>query len=125
MSKNLEINELADGRVIDVTIIGKLTDADYEQFVPLTEQRINQFGKIGMVITLEDFSGWDLNAMWDDLKFDIKHFCDIEKMAIVGHSKWDKFLSALTRPFTAAEIKYFDEGEIAAARQWATNLSGN
>ncbi len=121
MSENLEISELDDGRVIDVTILGKLTDADYEQFVPLTERRIKQFGKIGMLIVLKDFGGWDLDAMWDDLKFDIKHFSDIERMAIVGHSKWDKFLSALSRPFTAAEIKYFDEHELTAARQWVAN----
>ncbi len=122
MTKHLEINELDNGRVIDVTISGKLTDADYEKFVPLTEQRIKQFGRIGMVIILKEFEGWDVTAMWDDLKFDINHFSDIKKMAVVGHSKWDKFLSVLSRPFTAAELKYFDESEITAARQWASQL---
>lgn len=48
-----------------------------------------------------------------------RHFGDVERMAVVGHSKWDRFLSALSRPFTAAQVKYFDQEEVEAARQWA------
>jgi len=27
------------------------------------------------------FHGWDAGALWEDIKFDIKHFGDIERLA--------------------------------------------
>ena len=34
------------------------------------------------------FQGWDAGAAWEDLKFDLKHFGDIERLAMVGDKKW-------------------------------------
>lgn len=115
---SFEITEIAEGKVIEVALTGKLTKEAYEEFVPLTEQRIQQFGKVRMLVILHDFHGWDAGALWEDIKFDIKHFNDIERLALVGDSKWEKGMAAFCRPFTTAKIKYFDQSEIEAARQW-------
>ena len=34
--------------------------------------------------------GWDAGALWEDIKFDIKHFADIERLAMVGEKKWHR-----------------------------------
>ncbi len=34
-----------------------------------------------------DFHGWDLHALWDDVKFAIRHCRDIERVALVGEKK--------------------------------------
>jgi hypothetical protein len=31
-----------------------------------------------------NFKGWTLSAVWADLKFDITHYSDIERLAVVG-----------------------------------------
>ncbi|KAA5543059.1 STAS/SEC14 domain-containing protein [Roseiconus nitratireducens] len=115
----VNISETADGKVIEVEVNGKLTAADYDLFVPLTEERIRQYGKISMIIVLTDFHGWEAAALWDDLKWDVKHFTDLERLAVVGDRQWQKGVSAFCRPFTSAEIKYFDWSEREAARSWA------
>ncbi|MBD3676117.1 MAG: STAS/SEC14 domain-containing protein [Planctomycetaceae bacterium] len=115
---SFEITEIAEGKIIEVELAGKLSKEAYEEFVPLTEERIKQFGKVRMLVVLQDFHGWDAGALWEDIKFDVKHFNDIERLAIVGESKWEKGMSVFCRPFTTAKIKYFDKSEIAAAREW-------
>lgn len=116
---SIKIQEFSDGKVIEVTIDGKLTAADYDMFVPLTQSRIDKFEKISMIIVLGEFRGWEMGALWEDLKFDYQHFSDIDRLAVVGEGAWDKILSSLAEPFTAAQIKYFDHSELQAARQWA------
>lgn len=115
---SFEITEVAQGRVIEVSVAGKLSKEAYEEFVPMTEERIKEFGKVRLLVVMHDFHGWDAGALWEDIKFDVKHFNDIERLAIVGESKWEKGMSVFCRPFTTAKIKYFDQSEIDAAREW-------
>jgi hypothetical protein len=65
------------------------------------------------------FHGWTTGALWEDIKFDVKHFSDIERVAMVGEKKWQKGMSEFCRPFTTAKIRYFDHSEANAAREWA------
>ena len=120
---SIVIQQHFDGKVVEIHIDETLTADDYDQFIPLTEQLIQKFGKISLVIVLKHFGGWDASALWDDLKFDYKHFSDVQRIAVVGEGAWDRILTALSRPFTAGEVKFFSESEIQAARQWAGALS--
>jgi len=57
-------------------------------------------------------------ALWDDLKFDLRHCADIERLAMVGDARWEQGVSQFCRPFTTATIRYFDHSMIAEARNW-------
>ena len=54
----------------------------------------------------------------EDVKFDARHFNDIERLAIVGKKKWQDWMSKFCRPFTSAKIRYFDRAQAADARTW-------
>jgi hypothetical protein len=43
-----------------------------------------------ILFIMDDFHGWTAGAMWEDTKFDLKHWKDIERLAIVGETKWEK-----------------------------------
>ena len=43
---------------------------------------------------------------------------EIERLAIVGESKWQEGMASFCKPFTKAKIQYFDHAHIDAARQW-------
>ena len=77
------VAESQDGAVIEVTASGKLSREDYGTFVPLLENRMKQ-GKVRILFLMQDFTGWDAGALWEDIKFDIRHFGDIERLAMVG-----------------------------------------
>ena len=64
------------------------------------------------------FDGWDAGAAWEDLKFGVKHFDDIDRMGMVGQKKWPHALAIFFKPFTKAKARYFDETESAQARKW-------
>lgn len=115
---SFNITEHADGKIIEVQLNGKLTKEAYDAFVPVTEAKIKEFGKVRMLVVMHDFHGWDAGALWADLKFDVKHHSHIERLAIVGESKWEKGMSAFCKPFTSANIEYFDIAKLEEARKW-------
>src|SRR5262245_29012825 len=104
--------------VLQVRLTGKLTREFYERFVPEVEQQIRQYGKLRILLELCDFQGWTAGALWEDVKFDFRHGKDIERLAIVGESKWQKDMAAFCKPFTSATVKYFEHSQVEAARQW-------
>jgi SpoIIAA-like len=112
------IDIVASGNVLEVTVTGKLTKEAYEKLVPVVDKQIKDFGKLRIVFVMRDFHGWTAGALWEDTKFDLKHWRDIERLAIVGETKWEKGMATFCKPFTMAKIKYFDESQVDAARAW-------
>ncbi len=115
---SVQIIPVPAGHYIEVELSGKLTKEDYATFVPVVEADIKERGKVRLMVVMRDFHGWTAGAMWEDTKFDWKHFGDIEQLAIVGDKKWEAGMASFCKPFTGATIKYFDVSEIDAARNW-------
>ncbi len=114
----IELNEQDGGKILFVRVTSKLSKEDYQQFTPRVEALIQQFGKIRILFEMHDFHGWKAGALWEDIKFDARHYADIERLALVGDKKWERGMGTFCRPFTTARIRYFDLNEAAAARQW-------
>jgi hypothetical protein len=97
---------------------GKLHDADYKKFVPLVDAEIAKEGKVNILAQFHDFQGWDVKALWDDIKFSTTHCTKIKKIALAGEKSWEKWMATVCKPFTMAKIKYFNVSEIEAAKKW-------
>jgi len=104
--------------IVKTTIRGKLVKKDYETFVPKMERLIEEYGRIRLLVKLIDFHGWTAGALWEDTKFAARHFTDIERLALVGEKKWQKGMATFCKPFTKAEIRYFDLSEVEDAEAW-------
>lgn len=113
-----EIEVVAQDGVLEVHASGKLTSEFYQAFVPVVEAQLKEFGKLRVLFEMRDFHGWTAGALWEDVKFDMKHWNDIERLAIVGETKWEEGMAHFCKPFTGAKIKYFDHEKIDEARQW-------
>ena len=116
MADKLEL--IAENGVLQVSASGKLTKEFYEEFVPAVEAEIAKAGKVRILFSMHDFHGWTAGALWEDVKFDVKHWKDIERLAIVGESKWEQGMATFCKPFTMAKIKYFDQSQADEARKW-------
>jgi len=114
----IKLKENDGGKVLEIQVNGKLAHEDYLHFVPKFEQLIKQHGKLRVFFDMTDFHGWEAGALWDDIKLDIKHFSDIERIAMVGDKEWEKQMSLFCRPFTTAKIRYFDNTNAAEAWAW-------
>ena len=116
MVEGLEI--VSAGKLLHVKVTGKLTKEAYEIFTPAVDEQIQEHGKLRILLEMHDFHGWTAGAMWEDLKFDFKHWKDIERLAIVGESKWEAGMAVFCKPFTSAKIQYFDHAKLDEAQTW-------
>jgi hypothetical protein len=114
----INLSEINGAKVLEVHATGKLVHADYAHFVPEFEKFVKEHGKVHVLFNMVDFHGWDIAALWDDIKFDMKHFRDIDRIAMVGDKKWEQWMAAFCKPFTTAEIRYFDAAKRDDARTW-------
>jgi len=88
------------------------------KFVPSIDAAIAKGGKARLLAQFHDFQGWDLHALWDDIKFSATHCTKIERVALVGEKTWEKWMTCVCKPFTMAKVQYFDASNIAAAWAW-------
>jgi hypothetical protein len=114
----IQLNEEDGGKILVVHVSGTLAAADYEDFVPAFERLFQQHGKLRVLFDMTDLQGWDAGAMWEDIKFDVKHFADIDRLAMVGEKKWQHEMAMFFKPFTKATMRYFDRTDTAEARKW-------
>lgn len=110
------------GKVLEVHMTGKLNQQDYQEFIPMAERAIREWGKFSLLVVMRDFTGCDTSALWEEMKFDWVHFNDVERIALVGEKKWQAGMSKFCKPFTGAEIRYFDIRDIEQARVWVEEI---
>ena len=119
----IEIEHGPSRDLVTIRAAGRLTAEDYDRALPELETAItNAEGKLNAVIRLEDLQGWDPVALWKDLKFDVRHYNDFERIAVVGETTSESWIARLSSVATAAEMRFFERGEEVRAQDWA--LSG-
>ncbi len=97
---------------------GKLTDADYQQFLPKLTTLIHKYGPISLLVELEEFHGWEPKAAWDDFKFGEQHDNDFIRIAIVGEKHWQKWMTAIGNAFSKTKLHFFTRDELQKAWDW-------
>jgi len=113
-----EILPVNDRSILAFKASGKLTDADYQQFLPTLEGMIREAGCLSLYMELEDFQGWEAKAAWDDLRFGLQHDRDFKRIAIVGDKAWEHSAIALANFFTHTHMRFFSKEEAKAAWDW-------
>ena len=112
-----ELTSHHDG-VLGFKLSGTLQDADYQTFVPRVDEAIANEGKVRILAQFHDFNGWDAHALWDDIQFATTHCTKINRIALVGEKDWQKWMAQICKPFTMAQLQYFDVHDIEAAWAW-------
>ena len=74
--------------------------------------------KIRSVVEFLDFEGWTAAALWEDTKFAARHFEDIERLALAGDTRWKKGETMFIKPFTKADVRYFDMKDVDKSQKW-------
>jgi hypothetical protein len=109
----------SSAHVLLLGLHGKLEHADYEKLVPQLETWLAEHGSIRCLVDMVDFHGFEARAIWDELRFDVRHAADIERCAVLGNRRWEAWMTQLSKAlFRSAEVRYFNEGEREAALEW-------
>jgi hypothetical protein len=105
--------------VVALRASGKLLHEDYEGLVPKLEEIIEKQGAIRCLIDLTDLEGVELRAVWDELRFDLKHATDVSRCGVVGDRAWERWATAAARLiFRKAEVRFFERVDIEQAAAW-------
>ena len=115
---SVTIQDLRKSGSIEIHARGKLHKTDYDQFVPVLEKLIKEEGSASILFVMQDFHGWDIGALWEDLKFDVKHFNEFDRIALVGDQAWEKWMVKFCKPFTTGTLHYFPANQEDEARRW-------
>jgi hypothetical protein len=110
-----------DGNLVRVEVSGTLTQKDYDELIPSWKQTIARHGKMRLLFVMKDFHGWEPSAAWKDLRFDLKHGENVERVAMVGEKKWQQWISNLGALFAKTEVRYFDESNLTDAECWVSD----
>lgn len=116
----LHILEFTEGNVVATRATGKVTEEDYQKIIPIIHNITDKGQKIRWYYELQNEESWEPEAILEDLKVDIKHASDYEKIAVVGEKKWQELITKAFKPFTGAEVLYFDLEDKQEARKWIT-----
>jgi hypothetical protein len=108
---------------IEIDVAGTLTSRDYESLIPELEQSAAERGPLRLYIELHDFEGWTPAALWKEVRFDISHQDDMDRVAIVGERSMEKWMTKLTKPFFKADMQFFTPDNAEKAMKWVRDRS--
>ena len=111
--------ELEPDNLYVMRISGILNRSEFGGTQTVAARAIDAGGKPRILAILENFSGWERGADWNDLDFMISHGNEIAKIAIVGEPRWEpEALAFAGAGFRRAPVKYFPTTQLAEARAW-------
>jgi hypothetical protein len=100
---------------ISVSVMGQFTIDDYREFEQAVCYGIQFQGKVDLLFDLRDLLSYSLDVAWEELKFSRVHKNDFNRIAILTDDQWMAWSMWINRSFMSAEIRLFDDLEMAQA----------
>lgn len=100
---------------IAVSVMGQFTLDDYREFEQAVCYGIQFQGTINLLFDLRDMLSYSLDVAWEELKFSREHKNDFGRIAILTDDQWMAWSMWLNRSFMSAEIRLFDDLDMAQA----------
>jgi hypothetical protein len=108
----------SSGSVVGYKVVGKVTVEDYKQLNPEIQALVDEYDAVCVLLDMQEFAGEEVKAWLPDLRFGHRFHDKIDKMAIVGDKRWEKWLTALVDPFYAKDGEFFPPEETDKAWVW-------
>lgn len=101
--------------LIAVSVMGQFTLDDYREFEQAVNYGIQFKGKVDLLFDLRDMLSYSLDVAWEELKFSREHKNDFGRIAILTDDQWMAWSMWINRSFMSADIRLFDDLEMAQA----------
>jgi hypothetical protein len=105
-----------DRDLLEISIYGELTLADYRQLEQAVSSELRITPKVKMLIDVRGMTGFTLDVAWEEIRYSRAHAHDFRRIAVVTSAQWGDWLSWVTAAFTDAEVMLFDDPN--AAEVW-------
>ena len=116
------LTDLPDN-VVGVQATGEVSDDDYEDVLdPAITDALAHHDKIRLLYVLgPEFTGYELDAMWEDTKLGVKTFTAYERMAVVTDAAWVRRTVTAFGWLIPGEVRVFPYDRLADARTWVAS----
>jgi len=115
------MQEEEGGKALRIVLAGTLVKDDYRPLIAEFTHLAALHGKVRVLLDMTRFHGWDLSALWEEVKFDLKHLKQLDRLAVVGEAHWQHAITSFAKPISPAQIRYFDRAQIGEAERWLNN----
>jgi hypothetical protein len=109
ISLNIQGNQIA------VTVMGQFTLDDYREFEQTVGYGIQFQGAVNVLFDLRDMISYSVDVAWEELKFSREHRNDFGRIAILTSDPWIAWSMWINRLFMSADIRLFDDLDMAQA----------
>jgi hypothetical protein len=113
-----EILDITKNNVIAINIEGRINKRDYDELLPIVEEKSRQFGKISMYLEFNNIKGVTPKAALDDIMTYFKYATKFDKIAVIGEEHWGSLLASTSKEFYSANIRYFKLKQKEDATSW-------
>jgi len=110
--------ERSKGKVIGLETEGIIDLEQFDALLPELEALIREHGRINMLFNIKSMKGYGVKEFAADVKFTVKHWNDIGKVAIVSDKEWWALAARIDNLFTKWEERYFDSADLDKAWAW-------
>lgn len=115
----IEIEHHRHDDSILIRVTGTVSRKDVDYAVPEIEHALGLAdGPLRVMIRLEDFEGWEIGGLWQELKFEMKHRGEFGRVAVIGEGLLEQWGAMLAAPFAGAELRFFPGDREQEARDW-------
>jgi len=105
--------------LIVVRVSGTATKTDYEAAVPELENAVQLAkGPLSVLIRLENFQGWELEALWREIEFTLDKTGKLGRVAVLGETKLEEWGTKLSAAVAPTEMAYFPSDQEREALAW-------
>lgn len=100
--------------------IGKVTAADYKEFlIPVFERYTTEGKKLRFLFLLgQEFTGFSKEAAWEDFKTGMKNIRIFEKCAVVTNVHWLQHLTRFFGSMIPCSVKAYNLEDLEQAKEW-------
>jgi hypothetical protein len=104
-------------QVVAYDIKGKVTTEDVQAVHADLRAVIDERGSARFLADVRGFEGAEPSAVMEDLKLTPEYVKDVERYAVIGDRKWQKWLTEAGDLVTRGAARYFPPEEFERARE--------
>jgi len=105
--------------VLAIEASGKVTNDDYRHTLAPRAEAMLVKGPLRMLYVVGgDFTGFELEALWDDSALGFQHWHEFRRIAVVTDHAWMRASINMFKPFFPGEVRLFKLAELPAAKDW-------
>jgi hypothetical protein len=105
--------------LIEIRASGWLGAKDYQWFETEFEYQLRlRKPPVPLLLDLRGFRGWTPAGLLSDLMWDLRNRRSFSRIAVVGDTRWHRWITSIGTRLFSAPLKFFGAREERHAREW-------